>query len=97
MAEAEAVLVVVVLAAAEAEAARTLAEAAVRLILQAGLTRRVRAELVELERAEAELDSVPGGTHRICRVRRHLFALQSPADRRVRMGVKQPTHVRLHR
>ena len=101
--EAEAVSVVVVLVSVAAEvleAARTLAEAAELLILEAGsvgFTHRVRAELSASERAEAELDSVPGGTHRICRLRRHLFALQSPADRRVRMGVKQPTHVRLHR
>jgi len=98
-AEASVVVVLVVAAAAVLVAARTLAEAvsAELLNLEVGFTRRVRAELLELERAEAELDSVPGGTHRICRLRRHLFALQSPADRRVRMGVKQPTHVRLHR
>ena len=72
-------------------AARTLAVAvsAELLILEVGsvgFTRRVRAELSASERAEAELDSVPGGTRRICPLPRHLFALQSPADRQVRMG-----------
>ena len=77
----EAALVVAVLVVAAAEvlvgAVASVAPAlAARPILQAGLTHRVRAEFLELERAEAELDSERGGTHRICRVRRHLFALQ---------------------
>ena len=72
VAEAE-VLVVAVASVALASAAR--------LILQGGLTHRVQAELAELGPAAAELDSEPGVTHRICRVHRHLFALQSRADR----------------
>ena len=73
---AEAVLPVVVSVVAEVEVL-----VVARLILQAGLTHRVQAGLVELGHAAAELVSERGVTHRICRLHRHLFALQSPADR----------------
>ena len=79
-----------VLVAAVASVAVALAEL---LILEAGFRRRVRAELLELERAEAELDSERGATHRICRLRHRRLALQSPADRRVPMSKRQPTDV----
>jgi len=77
------VVVLVVAAAAVLVAARTLAEAvsAELLNLEVGFTRRVRAELLELERAEAELDSVWVGTRHIGQRRHHRFALPPPADR----------------
>lgn len=64
-------------------AARTLAEAASAelLNLEADFTPRGRAELWELQRAEAELDSVAGGTHHICQRPRRRFAPQLPGER----------------
>ena len=85
MAEAEAVSVVaasVAVTSAVLVAARTLAEAASSelLNLEAGFTPRVRAELWELERGAAELDSVPGGTHHIWQRPHRRFAPQPPGE-----------------
>ena len=63
-------------------AARTLVEAASAelLNLEAGFTPRVRAELWELERAEAELASVPVDTLHFNLPHRPLFAPAVMAD-----------------
>jgi hypothetical protein len=76
------VAVPVEVTAAVLVAARTLAEAASAelLNLEADFTPRVRAELWELERAEAELDSAAGGTHHICQRPRRRFAPQPPGE-----------------
>jgi hypothetical protein len=88
--EAVAVSVVVVVLVAAAVvvsvAARTLAAVAsaqlrILEVASVGFTHRVRAELSELEPAEAELDLAPGGTHHICQRPRRRFAPQRPGDR----------------
>ena len=99
-AEAVSVAVVLVVVAAEvlaevAPVAVALAELLTSQAVLKGFTRRVRAELLELEHAEAELGSVWAGILHICQRRRRRFALQTPGGRGTRAFAQRPIDVRL--